>query len=94
MKVVTAEHGKPLKGKVLVGGYSAFHDSIARVTFQITDSAHNSTIIGSGTYGDNLWLIRWNTTLVPNGTYILRSIAYNSAGDRSVSKGLTVKVAN
>ena len=94
MKVVTAAHGKPLRGKELIGGYSAFHDSIARVTFQITDSAHKTTVIGSGTFSNNVWLMQWNTKLVPNGTYVLRSIAYNSAGNRSTSKGLTVKVAN
>jgi hypothetical protein len=94
MKVVTAAHGKPLKGKLLIGGYSAFHDSIARVTFQITDSAHKTTVIGSGAYSGNLWLLKWNTELVPNGTYVLRSTAYNSAGKSSTSKGLTVKVAN
>jgi peptidoglycan/LPS O-acetylase OafA/YrhL len=94
MKVVTAAHGKPLKGTELIGGYSAFHDNIARVTFQITDSAHKTTDIGSGTYGGNIWLTRWNTKLVPNGTYVLRSIAYNSDGDRSISKGLTIKIKN
>ncbi len=94
MKVVTAAHGKPLKGTELIAGYSAFHDNIAKVTFQITDSAHKSTVIGSGTYGGNLWLMHWNTKLVPDGTYVLRSIAYNSAGNRSISKGITVKIAN
>jgi hypothetical protein len=38
--------------------------------------------------------MQWNTKLVPNGTYVLRSIAYNSAGGRSTSKGLTIKIAN
>jgi hypothetical protein len=94
MKVATLPHKLPLKGKVLVGGYSAFHDSIARVTFQITDSAHKTTVIGSGSYSKNLWLTQWNTKLVPNGTYVLRSIAYNSAGAHSTSKGLTVTIAN
>ena len=94
MKVLTSAHGKPLKGTELVAGYSAFHDNISRVTFQITDAAHKNTVIGSGTYGGNLWLMRWNTKLVPNGTYVLRSIAYNSAGNRSISKGITIKVAN
>jgi hypothetical protein len=94
MKVVTAAHGKPLKGTELIAGYSAFHDSIARVTFQITDSAHKTTVIGSGTFAKNLWLMQWNTKLVPDGTYILRSIAFNAAGNRSASKGITVKVAN
>ena len=86
MKVVTAAHGKPLKGTVLIGGYSAFHDSIARVTFQITDAAHKTSVIGSGTYASNLWLMQWNTKLVPHGTYVLRSIAYNSAGKSSIAK--------
>jgi peptidoglycan/LPS O-acetylase OafA/YrhL len=94
MNVVTGAHGKPLKGTELVAGYSAFHDIIARVTFQITDSAHKTTVIGSGTYGGNLWIMHWNTKLVPNGTYVLRSVAYNSAGNRSISKGITIKVAN
>ena len=94
MKVVTGAHGKPLKGTELIGGFSAFHDNISSVTFQITDSAHRTTVIGSGTYGGNLWLMHWNTKLVPNGTYVLRSIAHNSAGNRSISKGITVKIAN
>ena len=38
--------------------------------------------------------MHWNTKLVPNGTYVLRSVAYNSAGNRSISKGITIKVAN
>ena len=94
MKIATAAHGKPLKGTELIGGYSAFHDSITRVAFEITDASNKTTVIGPGTYGGNIWAYRWNTKLVPNGTYILRSIAYNSAGNRSVSKGLTIKVAN
>jgi hypothetical protein len=41
-----------------------------------------------------LWGLYWRTKDEPNGTYVVRSIAYNSTGDRSISPGITVRVAN
>ena len=93
VEVVNSAPRKPLKGTEIVAGYSAFHDSISGVTFQITGSDHRTTVIGSGTYGLNAWLIRWNTKVVPRG-HMSPSVAYNSAGNRSTSKGITIKVPN
>jgi hypothetical protein len=36
----------------------------------------------------------WDTTTVPNGRYVVRAIAYDAAGHRSVSGSVTVQVTN
>ena len=94
MKLVTASHATTLKGTQLIAGFAAFHDSIARVEFQVTNSVRKNVVIGSGTFTHNLWVLRWNTKDVPNGTYVVRCIAFNSTGNRSTSKGATIRVAN
>ncbi len=53
-----------------------------------------SAVVGASVYVHNTGVSRWDTTSVPNGTYTVRSVAYGAAGARSVSKGITVKVAN
>ena len=40
------------------------------------------------------WLCRWNTTTVPNGSYVLVSAASNAAGTTTFSSGVRVKVNN
>ena len=39
------------------------------------------------------WLCAWNTTTVPNGSYVLVSEAFNSAGS-TFSSGVNIKVSN
>jgi hypothetical protein len=39
------------------------------------------------------WLASWNTTSVPNGTYVLQSVA-SSGGLRGTSSGVTISVNN
>jgi hypothetical protein len=40
------------------------------------------------------WLCSWNTTTVPNGSYVLVSEAFNSAGSAFSPVGVTVTVSN
>ncbi len=46
---------------------------------------------GQGYYG---WLAQWNTTTVPNGTYLLQSVATDSHGLAGSSAPISVTVAN
>jgi len=74
---------------------AAFQFGVSRVEFSITGSGQTSSvIIGPAASRLGLWGVYWHTKNVPNGTYVVRSIAYNSAGDRSISPGITVRVAN
>jgi peptidoglycan/LPS O-acetylase OafA/YrhL len=87
-------HSHVLKGTQTIAAVGAFHDTITRVEFQATNSMLKTAIIGTGRFEGNLWQVSWNTTDVSNGAYVIRSIAFNSAGDHTLSKGVTVRVAN
>ena len=93
MMIVKLATGTVLKGTRLLIATSSFSVGVVKVDFQITGTLR-SAVIGATVYTDNIAELRWATTSVPNGTYIVRCVAYNAAGDRSVSKAITVKVAN
>jgi hypothetical protein len=40
------------------------------------------------------WLGEWNTATVPNGRYVLRAVAVDSAGTRTASPGVAITVKN
>ena len=94
MKMVDPANGSVLKGKQGVIAIASFNFGLAKVEFQVTGNGLLNTDIGTAVYVRNLQALRWNTTSVPNGTYTIRSVAYNVAGDTSASKGITVRVKN
>ncbi len=68
--------------------------SVSKVEFQVSGSGLNHVVIGvanSTYYG---YLDEWNTTTIPDGTYSIRSVAYNSTGKIAYSLGITVMVRN
>jgi peptidoglycan/LPS O-acetylase OafA/YrhL len=77
----------------LVSGTS-FNVGVSKVTFQVTGPTMDNAVIGNATFGQFGWLLLWHTKNVPNGTYTLRSVAYNAAGHHVASKEITVRVAN
>jgi peptidoglycan/LPS O-acetylase OafA/YrhL len=94
MNVVGLSKGQILKGTKGIAAVSSFNLGGFRVEFQVTGSSRRSAVIGTAVFVDGLWGLRWNTHDVPSGTYVLRSIAFDSAGRRSVSKGIAIRVAN
>jgi streptogramin lyase len=54
---------------------------------------YNAPVICTATPTIYGWLCNWNTTTVPNGTYLLASEAFNSAGT-AFSSGVSVTVSN
>jgi hypothetical protein len=40
------------------------------------------------------WLCSWNTTTVPNGSYLLSSLAFNSTGSAYAMGGVNITVNN
>jgi hypothetical protein len=54
---------------------------------------YNAPVICTATPTIYGWLCNWNTATVPNGTYLLASEAFNSAGT-AFSSGVSVTVAN
>jgi hypothetical protein len=94
MTMVVPANGSVLKGRQAVVAIPSFNIGLAKVEFQVTGNGLLNADIGTAVYFRNLQGLRWNTTSVPNGTYTIRSVAYNVAGDTSASKGITVHVKN
>ena len=94
MRVVVPASGTVVKGTRPLVAVDTFHLSVTKVEFQVTDSAGRKTVIAQAVATHGFWAQNWNTRDVSDGTYVVRAIAYNSAGDRSVSPGVTVRVAN
>jgi hypothetical protein len=94
MKVVALANGAVVKGTRPLVAVAPFHIGVVRLEFEINGNGQTSSVIGPAMFSKGLWGLYWHTKDEPNGTYVVRSIAYNSAGDRSISPGITVKVAN
>jgi len=94
MKVVGISNGEVLSGRRGIGTVATFSLGISRVQFQVASGTARAAVIGTAVFTHGFWALSWNTNEVPNGTYVVRSVAYNAAGDRSVSKGVTIRVAN
>jgi len=66
----------------------------SRVEFQITGGGLRTEIIIPGYYTTYGWLGGWDTRIVPDGTYTLHSVAYDSTGKATHSAAVVVKVKN
>jgi hypothetical protein len=94
MHVVGLSNGQILEGTNGIAAVSSFNLGGFRVEFQVTGTSGGSAVIGTAVFADGFWGLRWNTHDVPSGTYVLRSVAFDPTGHRSVSKGITIRVAN
>jgi hypothetical protein len=67
---------------------------VTKVTYEVSGGSLSDQVIATGTptlYG---WLAQWNTTTVPNGTYLLQSVASYGGGLSGASTAVSVTVAN
>jgi hypothetical protein len=92
IRVVDPPDGATVTGASPLVAISTFVLGVAKVEFQVTGPAIGKVVIGPAALKDGLWGMYWNTTGVPAGTYEVRAIAYGSDGERSVSKGVAVRV--
>ncbi len=64
------------------------------VQYELSGGSLNDSVIATGTPTIWGWLVKWDTTSVPNGTYSLQSVASYSGGVTGTSPGVTITVAN
>jgi hypothetical protein len=82
-----------------VSGTSQVFDAVAslgaiQVQYEITGGTLSGSVIAKGALWIFGWLAEWNTTTVPNGTYVLQSIASYSGGVTTISSPVTIEVNN
>jgi Calcineurin-like phosphoesterase/Bacterial Ig domain len=86
----------PSNGATLSGtsaGLDAGASNATSVQFLITGGSYSNQVIGTATLSAYGWIYYWNTTTVPNGSYTLRSEAFNSAGS-AFSANVSITVHN
>jgi major membrane immunogen (membrane-anchored lipoprotein) len=67
---------------------------VTKVEFHLTGGSLNNALIATATQSSQGWTASWNSTTVPDGTYTLKSVAYDAAGNQGASPGVTVIVEN
>ncbi|MGH9028438.1 MAG: hypothetical protein ACRDV4_02335 [Acidimicrobiales bacterium] len=98
-RVLAPANGAKLKGKVLLVASGSFdigpiQTRVGKLQFEITNRSSERFPVappGLSIYG---WIGGWNTASVPNGTYELRSVAYDTFGRPAYSNWVHVTVDN
>ena len=68
--------------------------NVTAVTYELTGGTLTNQVIATGTPTIYGYLAEWNTTTVPNGTYILNTVASYAGGVSGLSPPVTVTVSN
>jgi hypothetical protein len=68
--------------------------NVTSVTFELSGGTLSDHVIATGTPTYYGWLVQWNTTSVPNGTYTLQSVASYAGGVSGTSQGIMISIAN
>jgi hypothetical protein len=88
--VVLPSNGATVSGNQYL---DAVASSATQVQYEVTGGSLNDAVIATATPTIYGWLASWNTTSVPNGTYVLQSVA-SSGGLSGTSSGVTISVNN
>ena len=71
--------------------------NVTSVEFHLSGGGIAERVIATGSTGlfsSNPWNASWNTTTVPNGTYTLWAVAFDSAGNSGRSASIPINVKN
>jgi uncharacterized repeat protein (TIGR02543 family) len=67
---------------------------IRSIQFVLSGGAYNKTVLGTAVPTIVGYLLEWNSTTVPGGTYMLQSLITDNFGNTAYSAGITVTVDN
>ncbi len=93
-QMLVPANGSTLSGTTVLDAKANDALPVTKIEFVLTDRSHHSTIVARATLSVIGWVAEWNTAGVPNGTYSLRSVAYDNAGETSQSGAIAVTVKN
>ncbi len=70
----------------------SFNLGVSQVRFEVSGTTGRSLVLGPATFTPVGWVVLWKTTSVPDGTYEVRAVAFNTAGRRTTSPAVRVEV--
>jgi hypothetical protein len=86
--------GASLHGVIFLSASATDPVGVTRVEFDLREPDGDQTTVSRGYRYPYGWLGSWNTRSVPDGTYLLRSVAFASGGLTAVAPWTEVHVAN
>jgi mannosyltransferase len=94
--VIVPSSGATLRGTgvTLIAIASAYQGGISKIQFVLSGGSYAKTLIGTTSFTSFVAYLDWNSTSVPNGTYLLQSVATNGSGKISYSTAITINVDN
>jgi hypothetical protein len=92
--VLAPANGATVTGTSNLDATAASASGISKVEFHLTGGTYNQTLIGTATATIYGYILSWNSTTVPNGTYTLQSEAYGTNGTTAYSSAITITVSN
>ena len=93
--VLVPSSNSTVSGTSVVLDASANNESgISKVEFHLTGGSLSDTLIATATPTEFGYVAYWVSTTVPNGTYTLQSVAYDSVGLAGRSPAVPITVSN
>jgi outer membrane protein assembly factor BamB len=93
--VVVPSDGATVSGTTTLDASASDNVKVSKVEFRLTGGSLNNALIGVVHTPSNAgWIVRWDTTTVPNGVYTLNSVAYDPAGNSGRSPDISITVQN
>ncbi len=86
--------GAVLRGRQWLVASAGDLFGVTRVQFELSGAGGHETFIGTAARAPFGWLLPWNTSGVPDGTYVLSSLATAPSGLTGRSAGIIVTVRN
>jgi hypothetical protein len=90
-------NGATARGNLEVIANAADNVRVTKVELKVSNASNSVNSIKAMTVTITpsvAWRTSWDTTSVPNGSYVLRSVVYDVKGKSVSSKPVTVHVAN
>ena len=92
--VVPSSSGSTLTGNAVMDAFASGGGGVAKVQFALTGGSLNQAVLGTAVPSIYGYVLSFNTTTVPNGSYMLQSVVANSEGNSGVSPAVQVTIAN
>ena len=93
-RITIPTNGVVLKGTQILNATAIDSFGVTKVEFTATGEGLSNAVVGSAVMYQYGWIAAWRTATVPNGFYVLESVAYNGSGRVAHSRSVSVVVKN
>jgi hypothetical protein len=92
--VQVPSNGATVGGASVVLDASATAGDVTKVEFVVSSGSLSDHVVGTASPTLEGWIAEWDTTTVPNGTYMLQSVASGTGAVTAMSPAIRVTVEN